>query len=82
MPTPTISRRSTPFWVCGLPDLPTPAIRPFLMPMSPLTTPSSGSMITALVMTVSRVVVALSEAGSADMPSRAVLPPPYWVSSP
>ncbi len=45
--------RSTPSLISGLPDLPMPAIRPSLMPMSALTTPITGSMTSAPAMSMS-----------------------------
>ncbi len=45
--------RSTPSVISGLPARPIPAIRPSLIPMSALRTPSSGSRTTALATIVS-----------------------------
>ena len=45
--------RSTPSVMSGLPARPMPAIRPSLMPMSALTTPSRGSTTIALPITAS-----------------------------
>ncbi len=70
---------STPGWTSGLPALPSAAMRPALIAMSALTMPQ-WSMTSALVITVS--------ATSAEarwlwpMPSRIVLPPPNFTSSP
>lgn len=76
VPGPMTRSGWTLFWVCGLPDLPMPAIIPSLMPMSHLTTPTIGSMTTTLVMTVSSAPWAAVACGSEAMPSRMVLPPP------
>ncbi len=45
--------RSMPSVIAGLPARPTPAIRPSLMPMSALTTPSTGSTTSAPARTTS-----------------------------
>ncbi|CAM5366451.1 hypothetical protein SGRI78S_01931 [Streptomyces griseus subsp. griseus] len=76
VPGPMTRSGSTLFCVCGLPDLPMPTMKPSLMPMSHLTTPTTGSMTTTLVMTVSRAPWAEVACGSEAMPSRMVLPPP------
>ena len=82
VPGPMTSRGSTPFWVSGLPDLPTATIRPSRMPMSPLTIPQ-WSMITALVMTRSQCSGLIgSSSGHWSCPSRIDLPPPKIDSSP
>ncbi len=76
VPGPMTRSGSTLFCVCGLPDLPMPTMKPSLMPMSHLTTPTIGSMTTTLVMTVSSAPWAAVACGSAAIPSRMVLPPP------
>lgn len=76
VPVPMTSRGSTESWVCGLPALPMPAMKPSSTPMSHLTTPTTGSMTTTLVITRSRAPCAAVACGSEDMPSRMVLPPP------
>jgi hypothetical protein len=63
----------------GLPALPMPAMRPFLMPMSALTMPQ-WSMISAFVITVSTTSCATRWLW--PMPSRITLPPPNFTSSP
>ena len=70
---------STPGWMSGLPALPMPPMRPFLMPMSALTMPQ-WSTISALVMTVSATSAARRWLW--PMPSRITLPPPNFTSSP
>ena len=57
---PQISFGCTPSMVAGLPALPTATILPSLMPMSPFTIPSTGSMMTALLMSMSSAPWALS----------------------
>ena len=79
---PQSSSGSTPSMTAGLPALPTPAIRPSLMPMSPLTIPSTGSMTTAFDTSMSSEPCALSRPATRPMPSRSVLPPPCRHSSP
>ncbi len=69
----------TPGWMSGLPALPIPLMRPFLMAMSALTMPQ-WSTIRALVITVSGVT--LQESWLWPMPSRITLPPPNFTSSP
>ncbi len=76
VPAPMIRSGWMSSWMPGLPALPTAAIIPCLMPMSPLTTPRNGSSTIALVMTVSSIPSAETPEGSPAMPSRAVLPPP------
>lgn len=76
VPGPMIRPAWTLSWVCGLPDLPMSTMKPSLIPMSHFTTPTTGSMTTTLVMTVSRAPWALVAWGSEAMPSRMVLPPP------
>ena len=71
---------STPGWVSGLPALPIFTMRPFFRPMSAFTTPQ-WSRITALVSTVSTAPSARARWLCA-MPSRMVLPPPNFTSSP
>ena len=63
----------------GLPALPIPKIKPFFMPTSALTIPQ-WSRISALVITVSGVWLELSWLW--PIPSRMVLPPPNFTSSP
>ena len=60
----------------GLPALPMPTIRPSLMPMSPLTMPSTGRCTITLVMTRSSAPSACGGRGAWPMPSRIDLPPP------
>ena len=71
---------STPGCVSGLPALPMAAMRPSLRPMSALTMPQ-WSRISALVSTVSTPPSARVRWLCA-MPSRMVLPPPNFTSSP
>ena len=66
----------------GFPALPTPTIFPSLIPMSPLTIPSSGSMTMAFVITKSSAPSSAVTPGAWPMPSRRVLPPPNTASSP
>ena len=70
------------FMVSGLPALPMPTISPSSTPMSPFTTPSTGSMITALVTTMSSPPSLCFHLDAWPMPSRMVLPPPKTSSSP
>ena len=70
----------TPGWVSGLPALPMAAMRPSFRPMSALTMPQ-WSMMSALVSTVSTAPSARVRWLCA-MPSRMVLPPPNFTSSP
>ena len=79
---------STPGWVSGLPALPMAAMRLPRKPMSALTMPQ-WSMIKALVNTQSIAPGACGPVPWAafvrcdcDMPSRIVLPPPNFTSSP
>ena len=65
--------------VSGLPALPMPTIRPFLMPTSALTMPQ-WSKISAFVITTSTQSAALRWLW--PMPSRITLPPPNLTSSP
>ena len=76
VPGPMTSAGSTPSCRCGLPALPTPTIRPSRTPMSPLTTPSTGSRTIAPVTTRSSAPDSRVAAGSCAMPSRIALPPP------
>ncbi len=62
----------------GLPALPTPTILPSRIPTSALITPRIGSRTVTLVMTISRQPAAWVSWLSGPMPSRKVLPPPYW----
>ncbi len=71
---------STPGCVSGLPALPMAAMRPSFRPMSALTMPQ-WSMMSALVSTVSTLPRLLVRWLCA-MPSRMVLPPPNFTSSP
>jgi urease alpha subunit len=71
---------STPGCVSGLPALPMAAMRPSLMPMSAFTMPQ-WSRTSALVSTVSMAPCARVRCDCA-MPSRMVLPPPNFTSSP
>ena len=82
VPGPITSAGSTPSMMSGFPALPMAAIRPFFTPMSPLITPSTGSRISALVITRSGLPPAAVIAGACAMPSRIVLPPPNTASSP
>src|SRR5438067_7676039 len=68
--------------VYGLPALPTPAIFPSFIPISPLTTPSTGSRTTAFVITKSRAPFELVTPGVCANPSLIVFPPPKTTSSP
>ena len=70
---------STPGCTSGLPALPSPAMRPPLIAMSALTMPQWSST-SALVMTVSATCAAVRWLW--PMPSRIVLPPPNFTSSP
>ena len=80
---------STPGWVSGLPALPMAAMREFLMPISALTMPQ-WSMMSALVSTASMAPPACAPVPSGPLrvrcdwaiPSRMVLPPPNFTSSP
>ena len=80
---------STPGWVSGLPALPMAAMREFLMPMSAFTMPQ-WSMMSALVNTQSTAPPACAPLPTGPlrvrwlcaMPSRMVLPPPNFTSSP
>ena len=74
---------STPLITSGLPALPMHAMRERLMPMSALTMPQ-WSTISALVMTQSAASCAPGPliAWPWPMPSRIVLPPPNFTSSP
>ena len=60
----------------GFPDLPTATIRPWRTPMSGLDDSKTGSMMMALVMTISSAPPALVISEAWPMPSRADLPPP------
>ena len=71
---------STPGWVSGLPALPMAAMRLPRKPMSALTMPQ-WSMMRALVSTQSIAPSALVRCDCA-IPSRMVLPPPNFTSSP
>ena len=71
---------STPGWVSGLPALPILTMRPSFRPMSALTMPP-WSMISAFVITQSTAPSARVRCDCA-MPSRMVLPPPNFTSSP
>jgi|GEM_PF-4484046 len=82
VPAPMTSCGWTPSMMSGLPALPMAAIRPSLMPMSPLMTPSTGSRIRTLVITVSGDPSADVMLGDWAIPSRIVLPPPKTDSSP
>ena len=70
---------STPGWTSGLPALPSATMRPALIATSALTMPQ-WSMTSALVMTVS--AVSAERRWLWPMPSRIVLPPPNFTSSP
>ena len=78
--TPTTRSSLTPAMTSGLPALPMPAIRPFLMPTSALRMPVQ-STIRALVITQSRARSSDTPA-ACPMPSRKTLPPPNLHSSP
>lgn len=73
---PMASDGVTPAMVDGLPALPMPQMKPFLMPRSAFTTPCTGSTIVTLVMTRSGAPAAPVSWLSMPMPSRSVLPPP------
>ena len=79
---PQIRCGSTPSMVAGFPAFPTPTISPFLIPISALTIPSTGSMTRALDNSISSEPIALSCPGVSPNPSRSVLPPPCKHSSP
>ncbi len=70
---------STPGCTSGLPALPMPLMRPFLMPTSALMMPPVSNT-TALVITVS--ATASPTCWLWPMPSRMTLPPPNFTSSP
>ncbi|MNK48925.1 hypothetical protein D3C87_677650 [compost metagenome] len=71
---------STPGCTSGLPALPMAAMRPSFRPMSAFTMPQ-WSRMRALVITVSTAPWARVRCDCA-MPSRIVLPPPNFTSSP
>ena len=71
---------STPGCMSGLPALPMAAMRPSLRPMSALTMPQ-WSTISALVITQS-IAPSARVRWLCAMPSRMVLPPPNFTSSP
>ncbi len=71
----------TPGCTSGLPALPMPAMRPFLIAMSALMMPPA-STITALVITVSATSASMLGRWLWPMPSRITLPPPNFTSSP
>ena len=79
VPDPTIM--STPSITFGLPALPTPAIRPFLMPISALIMPRTGSMTIVFVITRSSAFLLVTPL-IWPMPSRVLFPPPKTSSSP
>ena len=78
--TPTTRSSPTPAMTSGLPALPMPAMRPFLMPTSAFRMPVQSTM-RALVMTQSRARSSDTPAAW-PMPSRRTLPPPNLHSSP
>jgi len=78
---PIMSSLDTPSIIPGLPAFPIPAILPSLMPISPFTIPHE-SIITALVMTISRAPSSLETDGDWPMPSLMDFPPPNLHSSP
>ena len=79
----TISARIDAVHDRGLPALPMPTMRPSLMPMSPLTMPSTGSITTHVAdQHVERALRRWSTPAASPMPSRSVLPPPCRHSSP
>ena len=79
----TIRRGSTPSMIAGLPALPMPTMRPSLMPMSPLTMPSTGvDHHDVGDQEVERALGAGDARRHARRPSRSVLPPPCRHSSP
>ncbi len=81
VPAPTIMPGVTPAIMSGLPALPIPTMRLPRMPMSALRMPE-WSMITALVMTRSSAPSASTAVEDWPIPSRRLLPPPNFASSP
>ena len=78
---PTVIPGVTPSMMSGFPALPIPAILPSLIPMSAFTIPVE-STINALVITRSRSPSLLQVFTDCPIPSRIVLPPPNFTSSP
>ena len=78
--TPTTRSSLTPAMTSGLPALPMPAMRPFLMPTSALRMPVQSTM-RAFVITQSRARSSETPA-ACPMPSRSTFPPPNLHSSP
>ena len=72
---------SIPSITFGLPAFPIPAINPFLIPISALIIPRTGSMIIAFVITRSSASLLVTPFAW-PIPSLALLPPPKTISSP
>ena len=74
-------RWSMPRWMCGLPALPMPTMRPSLMPMSALMMPPvvEDQGVGDDEVAMRRLI---GPSGHWAMPSRMTLPPPNFTSSP